>query len=88
MSEMNQKNCIHKIYSHGNTGDGILFSEVADIWAYSFSGKGLHHRCFSMKIEKFCKTSILQNNDARLLLISCDIFNALLGINSDKSVQS
>ena len=88
MSEMNQKNCIHKIYSHGIPGDGILFSEVADIRAYSFFEKGLHPRCFSIKIEKFYKTSILHNNAARLLLISCDIFNVLLGINSDKSVQS
>ena len=32
---------------------------------------------FSMKIGKFYRTSILQNNASRLLLISCDIFNLL-----------
>ena len=36
---------------------------------------GLHDRCFSMKIVKFLRTSILQNNVARLLLISCDILD-------------
>ena len=53
LSEVNQKNCIHKIYSQGNTGDGVLFSVVGDMWAYIFSKKGLYHRCFSMKIGKF-----------------------------------
>ena len=75
---MNQKNCIQRIYSQENTGDGALFSAVTDMWGYSFSIKRLHHRCFSMKIGKFYRTSILQNNDARLPLISCDIFNVIL----------
>ena len=78
LSEMNHKNCIHKIYSQENTSDGVLFSVVADMWAYNFSKKGLHHRCFCMRIGKFYRTSILQNNAARLLLISCDIFSVLL----------
>ena len=47
----------------------------------SFSKKGLHHRCFSMKIGKFYRTSILQINAGRLLLISCDIFNGLLALS-------
>ena len=34
---MNQKNCIHKIYLQENTDDGVLFSAVADMWAYSFT---------------------------------------------------
>ena len=49
-------------------------------WAYSFSKKGLHHRYFSVKIGKFYRTSILQNNAVRLLLISCDSFNVLLAL--------
>ena len=40
----------------------------------------LHHRYFSMKFRKFYRTSILQNNAARLLLIFCDIFNVLLAL--------
>ena len=38
-SEMNQKNYLHKIYSHENTGDGVLFSAVVDMWAYNLSKK-------------------------------------------------
>ena len=75
-----KKNCIHKIYSQKNTGYGVFYSEVAGMWAYSFSKKGLHHRCFSMKIGKFYRTSILQNNAGRLILISGDIFNVLLAV--------
>ena len=81
LSEMNQKNCIRKIYSQENTTDGILFNAAADIWAYKLSKKGPHHRCFSMKIGKFYSASILQNNAARLLLISCDIINVLLALS-------
>ena len=47
------KKCIHKIYSQGNTGDGVLFSAVADMWAYSFSKKGLHHSNFLWKLGSF-----------------------------------
>ena len=36
-SEMNQRYCFHKIYLQENTGEGVLFSAVADMWAYSFS---------------------------------------------------
>ena len=36
---MNQKNCIQRIYSQENTGDGALFSAVTDMWGYSFSNK-------------------------------------------------
>ena len=72
------KNCIHKIYSQANTGDGVLFSAVSGMSAYSFSKKELHNRCVSMKNGKFYRTSILQSSAARLLLISCDIFNVLL----------
>ena len=52
------KKCIHKIYLQGNTGGGVLFSAVTDIWAYSFSKKGLHRRCFPMKIGEFYRISI------------------------------
>ena len=81
LGKMNQKSCNHKIYSQENTGDVVLFSAVADMWAYNFSKKGLHHRCFSMKMGKFYRTSVLQNNAARQLLISCDIFNVLLALS-------
>ena len=37
LSEMNQKNCIHKSYSQESSGDGVLFRAAADRWAYSFS---------------------------------------------------
>ena len=56
------------------------FNAIVDIWVYSFSKKWLHHRFFSTKIRKFYRTSILQNNAAWLLLISCDIFNVLLAL--------
>ena len=65
-----KKNGIHKIYSQENT---VLFSAVSDMRAYSFSKMELHHRYISMKIGKFYRMSILQNNAARLLLISCDV---------------
>ena len=71
-----QKNCAQE-----NTFDDVLFSAVADIWANKLFKKELYHRCFSMKIGKFYRTSILQNNAARLLLISCAIFNALLALS-------
>ena len=54
-----KKNCIHKIYSQENTGDGVLLSAVADMWTWNFSKKGLHRRCFSMKIGTFYRKSIL-----------------------------
>ena len=77
--------CLTEMYSHNlsqeNNGDGVLFSAVADIWANKLSKKGLHHRCFSMKIGKFYRTSILQNNSARLFLISSEIFNVLLALS-------
>ena len=82
MLELNEPK---KLYSQNlftrKTGEGVLFSAVEDKWAYNFSKKGLHHRCFSMKIGKFYRTSALQNNALRLLLISCDIFNALLALS-------
>ena len=37
--------------------------------------KGLHHRCFSIKIVKFYRKSFSQNTAVRLLLISFNIFN-------------
>ena len=63
---MNQTIGIHKIYSQENTGESVLFSAVTHMWAYNFSKKGLYHRYFSMKIGKFYRTSILQNNAAWL----------------------
>ena len=84
-----KKKFIHKICSRKNTGDGVLFSAIAAMLGSSFSKKWLHLGSFSMKIGKFYRTSILQNNAVRLLLISCDIFNVLFTcFISDKSVQS
>ena len=72
MHEWNEpKNGIHKIYLQENTGDGVLFSAVADMWAYSFSKMDFITDAFFMKIVKFYRTSFLQNNAARLPLISC-----------------
>ena len=31
-----KKICIYKIYSQENTGEDLLFSAVADMWAYIF----------------------------------------------------
>ena len=77
LSEMNQKN----VFTKSINSKIVIFSAVADMWAYSFSKKGLHHRFFSMKIGKFNRASILQNDSARLLLISGDIFNVLLALS-------
>ena len=52
LSEMNQKSCIPKSYSQENTGDGVLFSAVADEGLQFFQER-LHHICFSMKTVKF-----------------------------------
>ena len=59
----------------------VLFSAVADMWTYNFSKKWLRHWYFSMKTGKFYRTSILQTNAGRLLLISCDIFSVLLTLS-------
>ena len=72
-SEMNQKNCIYKIYSQENTAVMVSFLVQSDMWAHELSKIELHHRCFPMKIGNFYRTRILQNNAARLVLISCDI---------------
>ena len=40
LNEMNHKKCIYKTYSQEDTGDDVLFSAVADMWAYSFSKNG------------------------------------------------
>ena len=77
LSEMNQKT----VFTKSINSKIVIFSAVADMWAYSFSKKGLHHRFFSMKIGKFNRTSILQNDSARLLLISGDIFSVLLALS-------
>ena len=77
LSEMNQKT----VFTKSINSKIVIFSAVADMWAYSFSKKGLHHRFFSMKIGKFNRASILQNDSARLLLISGDIFNVLLALS-------
>ena len=66
-------------FVHKNTDDGVFFSVVTYMWAYGFLG--LHHRCFSMKIVNFHRTLILQNNAARLLLISCSIFDVWLALS-------
>ena len=80
LSAMNQKNCIHKIYLQENTGNGVPLSTVAVMWVTVFQN-GLHHRGFSMKTVKFHRTSILRNNAARLLLISCDIFDVSFALS-------
>ena len=45
-----------------------------------FFQKGLPHKCFSRKFVKFYRTSFLQNNAARLLLVSYSIFNVSLAL--------
>ena len=79
MLEWNEpkKNCIHKSYLQENTGDGVVISAVAGLL---FFQNGLYHRWFSMKIVKFYRTSFLQNNAARLLLIFCKIVNVSLAL--------
>ena len=41
------KKYIHANISYKYTGDGVLFSAVAGMRAYSFTKKGLHHILFS-----------------------------------------
>ena len=36
LSDMNQKNYIYKIYFQEKTGDVVLFSALAEMWAYGF----------------------------------------------------
>ena len=76
LSDMNQKNCIHKIYFRKTTAMASFLMQLQSCRLTVFQN-GLHRRYFPMKIGKFCKTSILRNNAARLLLISCDTFNVL-----------
>ena len=45
-----------------------LFNKFAGLQADSFITKGLQHRCFSVKIAKFLKTSILKDICERLIL--------------------
>ena len=59
----------------------VSFLVQSDMWAHELSKIELHHRCFPMNIGNFYRTSILQNNAARLLLISCDIFTVLLPLS-------
>ena len=77
LSEMNRKNCIQQSSSQENIGDGILFRAVADRWAYSFFKKDPITDAFLWKLWSFTEHHF-QNTAARLLLISCNIFNVSL----------
>ena len=60
----------------------MIVSVLVELQTYGLiSKKGVHHRCFSMKIGKFYGISILQYNAARLLLICHGIFNVLLTLS-------
>ena len=76
LSEMNQKNVFTK-YIHRETPVMASFLVQPQTCGLTVFRK----RWFSMKIRTFHKTSVLQNNAARLLLISCDNFNALLALS-------
>ena len=43
--------------------------------------KGLHHRCFSIKIVKFYRKSFSQNTAVRLFLMSFNFFNESLALS-------
>ena len=49
-------NTLKYVYALENASDGILFSTVAGMKAYSFIKMWLHPRCFLMKFLKLCKT--------------------------------
>ena len=88
LSGMNQKNCIHSVYSWENTDDGVFFNVVADMWAYRFSKKWLHHRFDSKKIGKFNRTSILQKQCCTTASDFQRHFQCITSPISDKSVPS
>ena len=48
-----------------------LFNKAAGLQTCNFIKKRLQHRCFSMNIAKFLRTTILKNNSERLLLCFC-----------------
>ena len=60
-SEMNQRNCFHKIYLQENTGEGVLFSAVADMWAYSFSKIDFITDAFLWKLSSFTEHQFYQD---------------------------
>ena len=74
LSDINEKNCIHKIYLQENTGDGVFLAQLQTCGVTIFQS-GIYHEYFSMNIVKFHRTSIFQNNDEQLLLISCEVFD-------------
>ena len=45
-----------------------LFNKVAGLRVCSFIKKGLQHRCFSVKLAKFLRTTLLKNTCEWLLL--------------------
>ena len=76
LSEMNKKTVFTK-YIHRETPVMVSFLVQLQTCGLTVFPK----RYFSMKIGTFHRTSILQNNAARLLLISCDNFNVLLALS-------
>ena len=77
----------HKIYLQENTGDGVLFSAVADMWIYSFpkwnsSQMHFHENCEVSQNIKFTEQCCVTASDFlwHFRCITCFI--------SDKSVQS
>ena len=68
------------MHSHENAGDGVLFSAVADMQAYSFSKRESITDAFLDSCEVL-QNIILQKNAAGLLLIFCNIFNVSLALS-------
>ena len=60
-----------------------LFNKAAGLQTCNFIKKRLQHRCFSMNIAKFLRTTILKNNSERLLLFY-SIFRIFRSVRSHK----
>ena len=56
-----KKNYIHKSYAQENTGDGILFSVVADMWGYSFSKRDSITDAFPWKLWRFTNITFTEH---------------------------
>ena len=75
------ENKFTQIFLQNNLNDIVPRGAVVGTRTYSFTYKGLHHRCFLMKFVKFYGTSFLQNTIGRLLLISSNIFDVSLALS-------
>ena len=69
-----------KIYLQENTGDGVLYSAVAEMWAYSFSKIDFITDAFLWKLWSF-----IEHQFYRTMLRDCfwfpDIFNISLALS-------